>query len=451
MSYITFRSLLYVNFVSHCIMEQILQYIWQHRLWETSRPMTVSGEPLTVIEPGQINTDSGPDFFNAKIKIGNRVWAGDVEVHVKASDWYRHHHDRDNAYDSVILHVVEKDDMEVRYPTSNEVIPQLRISYPPNFVERCSRLLKNASDLPCSNRLLEIDNIEQTSWLTSLLYERLHDKCRRIEHLLGKTTSNREEVCYITLARALGTNINGDAFERLALSVPLSISGKHSDSLTVLESLLFGQAGLLDIPNNENEYYIRLQNEYKFLNAKFGLQSAKNLNWKMARMRPSNFPHRRIALLASFLHGGFKLLSRLMEAEDLDDVRVCFKRELTGYWSSHFNFNNSSVDGYRGLSEMTIDSLVINVAVPLLYYFGGQLNTRHGEVLQERAIGFLEKIKPERNYIVKTFTNCGIKCPDAFTSQSLIQLRKNYCDLRKCVFCRIGHKLLRKEVTARGI
>lgn len=406
--------------------------------------VTVDGREVTVLDQGRLNTDAGPDFFNAKIRLDGETWVGDVEIHVKASDWFRHRHDSDPAYNSVILHVVDKDDAEVRIPSTGAVIPQLRLPCNTQFARSYSELVDaSVNELPCAAKIGSFSRVHIQDWLSSLAYSRLIDKCSRVEEILQATTNNWEEACYVTLARALGTGTNGDAFQRLALSVPLRVIAKHSDSILAIESLLFGQAGFLDAEDGDS-YYKQLKREYDFLCNKFGLKAPADLNWKLARMRPSNFPHRRIALLAAFLHRGFNLFSALLNARSADEARELFNVELTGYWTAHFNFSRQTEISSSGkMSLSTLDSLVINMAVPLIYCYGAaHPDIAESASCQDRAVAFLEQLKPERNFITQMFEKGGIRCKDAFTSQALIQLRRSYCETRKCIYCRFGHRML---------
>ena len=251
-----------------------MQYIWQHRLWPATDMFTVDGRKIHVIDPGRLNTDSGPDFFNAKIYIDGRLWAGDVEIHVRATDWHRHGHD------------VTRPD--------GQTIPQMRMPCAPDFHIRYSQLVDApAASLPCASHIAKLSRLHLSDWMSSLAYERLYAKTDRIDTILSRLSGDWESACYITIARALGFGINGDPFERLALSMPLNIVGKHSDSLIAIEALLFGQSGL--IAPSDDPYVCQLQREYAFLCHKFGLKAPQSLGWKMARMRPANFPHRRIA------------------------------------------------------------------------------------------------------------------------------------------------------------
>lgn len=404
---------------------------------------TVDRRRVTVIDPGQLNANSGPDFFNAKIKIGDEMWAGDVEIHVKASDWHRHGHQDDPAYRSVILHVVGKDDTAITL-NDGRVIPQMRMPCAPDFRHTYDSLVTKAGcGLPCADEIKSLDAIYLHSWLDSLAYERLYAKTDRISGHLSRMAGDWESVCYITLARALGFGVNGDPFEHLAMSLPLQFIGKHSDSQLSIEALLFGQAGFLDKAADDDPYITLLKNEYAFLSHKFSLKRTASPGWKMSRMRPTNFPHRRIAFLASLLFGGFKLMSRIIDATSVDKVRALFNIELAGYWARHYSFN-SLLDEPKAtaLGRNSVDILVINVVVPLLYAYAMNVDSRERA---DHAINMLHELKAESNSIVAMFASSGIECTDAFTSQALIQLRRQYCETRKCLYCRIGHRMLSKR------
>lgn len=419
-----------------------MQYVWQHRLWIAQAMFTVDGRKVQVIDPGRLNTNAGPDFFNAKVKIDGEMWVGNIEIHVRASDWFRHHHDQDNAYDNVILHVVEKDDMPVRR-ANGEVIPQLCMPCSAQFSEQYHRLVNSAtSELPCANEIALLPSIYITDMISTLGYERLFDKVERIEQLLNRFAGDWNEVCYVLLARSLGFGVNSDAFERLALSTPLKVLTKHNDSLTAIEAMLFGQSGLLDSAPDDNSYVATLKNEYSFYAQKFGLQQPTTLGWKMARMRPQNFPHRRIAILAAMIEGGFSYASKMMTAKNIDEVKELFNVELTGYWARRCSFNAAEGGGAHGLSDSSISILIINAVVPVIYAYGKICGN---EEACNRAVEMLQSLKPERNSVVELFTRAGIECRDAFASQALIQLRRQYCETRKCLYCRIGHRMLARH------
>ena len=426
-------------------MEKLMQYVWQHRLWLSEDMITVDGRKVQVIDQGRINTDAGPDFFNAKIKIDGEMWVGNVEIHVRASDWFRHQHNNDEAYDNVILHVVAKDDVPV-FRSNGELIPQLSMPCSTQFREQYNRLVGSAaSELPCAKEIEMLSPIYITDMISTLGYERLYSKVERIENLLNRLSGNWNEVCYIMLARSLGFGVNSDAFERLALATPLKVLEKHSDSLTAIEAMLFGQSGLLEKASYDDGYVSTLKTEYDFYAHKFGLKPPMSLGWKMARMRPLNFPHRRIAVLASMIEGGFGYASKMMLAKNLDEIRSLFNIELTGYWSQRSSFNSSNGGTPKGLSDRSIDILIINAVVPVVYAYGKLLGD---DDACNRAVEILMSLKPERNSIVDLFTRTGIECKDAFTSQALIELRRQYCETRKCLYCRIGHRMLARHAKA---
>ncbi len=414
-----------------------MQYIWQHRLWLQRDMRTVDGQVVQVIDPGRINTGSGPDFFNAKIAIDGHIWAGDVEIHVKATDWYRHGHEGDPAYDSVILHVVDRDDTVIRR-SNGEPIPQLRMPCAPQFHLSYKALVSGSDrELPCSSHIRSMPSIYVTDWLSTLGYERIYRKAERITDLIDRFSGDWESACYVTIARGLGFGTNGAPFERLALSVPLSFIGKHSDSITAIEALLFGQSGLIDKPSDH--YSEHLKKEYDYLAKKFGLRTPGFLNWKLSGMRPGNFPHRRIATLAAMLAGGPRMLSKLLEMKSADDAARLFAPDMTGYWTSHYNFSSPASRQPGVLGRTSVEGLVINAVVPLQFAYG----QTHGDTdMTHRAVDLLMSIPAERNTIVRIFEQAGIKASDAFMSQSLIELRREYCEQRKCLYCRIGHRML---------
>lgn len=423
------------------MMESLMQYVWQHRLWRSDEMKTNDGLKVRVIDPGLLNTDAGPDFFNAKVEIDGRLWVGNVEMHVRASDWHRHGHDSDKAYDSVILHVVDRDDAPVSR-SNGERIPQLVLQVSPRFGESYDRLVNGRTQLPCAARLGEVPPLVMTQWVQALAFERLQGKTERIQRLYELYNGSWEDICYVTVARNLGFGINNDAFERLARCTPLRLLHKHSDSLLQVEALLLGQAGLLEQDHPGDAYYTQVKREYTFLANKFSLRGMPSESWKMFRIRPQNFPYRRIAMLAQLVSGGFCLMADIMEAPDEKALRTLFALELTGYWANHFSFGKAEAVASRALGSGSIDILLINTVAPL-FYARSQFTDDYA--LAERAVRLLESLKPERNSVVAAFTAAGMRCPDALTSQALIQLRAAYCNTRKCIYCHIGHRLLSND------
>lgn len=426
-------------------MEKLMQYVWKHRLWRSEDMVTNTGKKVRVVDPGLLNTDAGPDFFNAKIEIDGHMWVGNVEMHYRATDWKRHRHDSDKAYDSVILHVVAKDDAPVRR-TNGELIPQLVLEVSPQFNADYASLVGATIEVPCATKIKQVPHLTIVEWVEGLAFERLHGKVERIHQLLDSFNGSWEDVCYVTLARNFGFGINNDAFERLARRTPLRLLGKHSDSVLQIEALLFGQAGMLDAQKpGMDSYYNQLCTEYAFLSNKFQLTPMEKESWKLFRIRPQNFPYRRIAMLAQYIEGGFRMMNRILEAEGEKEMRALFEVELSGYWTKHYTFGKPNERATATLSRSSIDIILINTVAPLLYAYG-ELTGNYE--MTEKAIKLLEDLRAESNSIVSHFVAYGIDCPDALTSQALVQLKREYCDARKCIYCKIGHHLLSKA--ARG-
>ena len=426
-------------------MEKLMQYVWKHRLWRSEDMVTNTGKKVRVVDPGLLNTDAGPDFFNAKIEIDGHMWVGNVEMHYRATDWKRHRHDSDKAYDSVILHVVAKDDAPVRR-TNGELIPQLVLEVSPQFNADYASLVGAAIEVPSATKIKQVPHLTIVEWVEGLAFERLHGKVERIHQLLDSFNGSWEDVCYVTLARNFGFGINNDAFERLARRTPLRLLGKHSDSVLQIEALLFGQAGMLDAQKpGMDSYYNQLCTEYAFLSNKFQLTPMEKESWKLFRIRPQNFPYRRIAMLAQFIEGGFRMMNRILEAEGEKEMRALFEVELSGYWTKHYTFGKPNERATATLSRSSTDIILINTVAPLLYAYG-ELTGNYE--MTDKAIKLLEDLRAESNSIVSHFVAYGIDCPDALTSQALVQLKREYCDARKCIYCKIGHHLLSKA--ARG-
>ena len=422
-----------------------MQYVWKHRLWRSEDMVTNTGKKVRVVDPGLLNTDAGPDFFNAKIEIDGHMWVGNVEMHYRATDWKRHRHDSDKAYDSVILHVVAKDDAPVRR-TNGELIPQLVLEVSPQFNADYASLVGATIEVPCATKIKQVPHLTIVEWVEGLAFERLHGKVERIHQLLNSFNGSWEDVCYVTLARNFGFGINNDAFERLARRTPLRLLGKHSDSVLQIEALLFGQAGMLDAQKpGMDSYYNQLCTEYAFLSNKFQLTPMEKESWKLFRIRPQNFPYRRIAMLAQFIEGGFRMMNRILETEGEKEMRALFEVELSGYWTKHYTFGKPNERATATLSRSSIDIILINTVAPLLYAYG-ELTGNYE--MTDKAIKLLEDLRAESNSIVAHFVAYSIDCPDALTSQALVQLKREYCGARKCIYCKIGHHLLSKA--ARG-
>lgn len=431
-------------------MEKLMQYVWNHRLWPMENLHTVDGRRIQIIDPGRLNTHSGPDFFNAKVKIGGELWVGNIEMHVAASDWHRHGHGSDPAYDNVVLHVVDRNDTDIRRRSDGAVIPQMVMQCSPDLAAHYSSLVNSAPDhLTCHRELASIEPVYMRQWLDSLCFSRLHAKADRIDAYRAHFDGDWEQAAFIAVARALGVGINGDIFERLAYAVPLRAVGRHNDSLLITEAFVFGQSGLLDSAPN-NEYTALLKREYAFLCAKFGLKQPQGMLWKMARMRPASFPHRRLALLSLLLHRSTRFMSRIAAAARVPDplkaFREMFATSFAGFWADHYTFDASGAAPLSAtapqVGAVTIQTLLINAVVPLLYAYG----TAHSDhQLTDTAVELLQSMPAERNSIVRLFTDAGVPCGNAADSQALVQLRRTFCEERKCLYCRFGHRLLQRR------
>lgn len=421
-----------------------MHYVWQHRLVLQADMVTTDGERVEIVDPGQLNHDAGPDFFNAKVRIGERMWCGNVEMHLRASDWHRHGHDDDPAYSSVILHVVGAEDCRITV-ANGRTLPQMVMRCAPDFHNRYVNMVDSPTDrLACYNELKEAPRIYVTDCITAMAFERLYEKSDRITALVKRLDGNWTEAFYVTLARALGFGLNGQAFEQLALGVPLRTLLKHRDDPGAVEGLLFGLAGLLpDTAEKEGEedtYVQIMRREYTFLRHKFNLTPPDGVVWRMSRTRPHNFPHRRIAALAAMVTEGFTIASRACSVSTLDEARGLFDITLPYYWVRRYHFGAPSGSApSRAFSKQSIDILVINAIVPLLHAYGTFFGD---ERLQSLAVSLLEQIPAEQNTITRLFEGAGIHCADAFTSQAVIHLRRNYCETRKCLYCRLGHQFL---------
>ncbi len=424
-------------------MEQLLHYVWKHKLFPLKPLETVQGENLEIIDPGTYNSNAGPDFFNAKIKLSGIVWVGNVEIHLQSSDWKRHGHHLDTNYNSVILHVASKIDTEVRRP-NGEYIPQMELHCPPYLLENYRQLIETSHYPACYRLIPALPKLLLHSWLTRLQTERFEQKTARIYQLLERYEKNWEQVFFITLARNFGFGTNSEAFELWASTIPLYAVNKHRDSLFQIEAFFFGQAGLLqEIPSDD--YTGRLIKEYAYLSHKFSLKPSENCRWKLLRMRPGNFPYIRIAQLASFYYRSEGLLSVLLETETLKGLRDILRGGTSEYWLTHYVFGEESPAQVKTISNSSIDLLVINTIIPFLYAYG---KSNGHKLLLQRANKLLEELKPENNYIVRTWRECGLEASHAGDSQALIQLKKNYCDIRKCLYCRIGYEYLKKKSSA---
>ena len=419
--------------------EVFLHHIWKYRLFNSKELATTDGEPVEVIRTGQHNTDAGPDFFNAQVKIGTTTWAGNVEIHQKSSEWNKHHHATDSAYGNVILHVVYEHDEEVfTHENIRIVTVELKGRFDPGIFSNYENLLRSSRWIPCEDHIGKVDSLTISSWLERMMIERLEIKSGFVLDTLSVNKNNWEETCYQQLARNFGFYTNSLPFEILARSVPLQLTGKHKDQIKQLEALLFGQAGLLNIRFNDR-YATLLQTEYEFLKKKYSLVSMDPGQWKFLRLRPSNFPTIRIAQLAQLLHNNGSLFSMFLEKEELKDFESIFSIGVSDYWESHYTFDRMSPPKPKPLGESARMNILINTVVPLLFAYGRFNNE---EKYKNRAVRFLEEIPPEENVVISQWKAMGITVDNSARTQALIHQKNSYCNLKKCLFCSVGNKII---------
>jgi hypothetical protein len=421
--------------------EEFLHHTWAHRLFEQRHLRTVEGLPVEVVHPGELHADAGPDFFNALLKIGGQLWAGNVEVHVRASDWTRHGHQYDAAYHSVILHVVHDYDAAVTRP-GGTAIPALELGphILPGAYARYLQLSSSTSRIPCANLLGPKDGPVIEAWMDTVLAARMEERTVHVERLLAHNRNDWEETCYQYLARGFGFRINAEPFEQLARSLPLKLINRHARLQA--EALLFGQAGMLEA-RFRGGYPLKLQQEFRYLQHKLGLKRVLHAHsWKFLRMRPSNFPGVRLAQFAAFLAHHPRLLAELLEENKLTGLRALFEAAVSVYWEDHYTMGHRAARKIKHLGAGAVELLLINAVIPLVYAYG---RIRGEKGYMHRALRFLAELGPEDNRVLREWKKWGVAPRCAGHSQALIHLKKKYCDKRKCLDCGIGRALLKNK------
>jgi hypothetical protein len=420
-------------------MEQLLHYTWKHKIFPLRELRTTDGQLLEVLNPGIHNTDAGPDFTGAKIRLNGTEWVGNVEIHQKTSDWFRHHHDIDATYQNIILHVASEIDKPLYYPNGQE-IPQLQLDVPAYVCDNYAELSHNDCRPPCRNVIGALSTFLIHNWMTSLTLERFEERTRQIMRRRDTLEKNWEDTLFVTMARNLGFGINGDAFEKWAQSIPMSAVGKHRDNLFQIEAIFFGQAGLLDV-YYDDDYYLSLQKEYHYLRQKFSLTPMDNGLWKFLRLRPQNFPYIRIAQLAMLYYEQRLNLSRLLNAQNLNEVSALLLTHVSDYWRIHYTFASQPTKPIeKMLSPSSIELIIINSVAPMLFAYG---KYKSDQSLCDRAFSLWEQLKPENNTIIRDWAAAGIPCENAADTQALIQLHRNYCQRRDCLRCKFGYEYIR--------
>ena len=431
-------------------MEQLLHYTWKHKLYPLKELTTSDGQRVEIVDPGLHNRNAGPDFFNAKIRIGSTMWVGNVEIHDKSSDWYQHGHDKDSRYDNVVLHVAAELDTEVM-KSNGEYVPQLQLSVPDDVLTHYDELQRTDEYPPCYKVIPHLSALIIHSWMAALQTERLEQKTEAIRKRAELCNGSWEDAYFVTLARNYGFGINGEVFEQWAYNIPLNAVAHHRDDLFQIEAIFMGQAGLLELDSIpeyyqkdalNDGYFAKLRNEYQYLAHKFSMKPIDFKLWRFLRLRPQNFPHIRISQLANLYYQQKAGLSQLIECETLDELKNVLKSQVTPYWETHYTFGSTSPKNEKHLSYGSINLLMINTAIPMLFAYGRHTTK---EVLCDKAFDFLEQLKAENNHIIRMWQQVGLPVKTAGDSQALIQLKKEYCDKKECLRCRFGYEYLRRK------
>lgn len=429
------------------IPEDFLHYLWKYKFFATKELQTTTNIPIQIITIGEQNVNSGPDFFNSKLKIGNQLWAGNVEIHVKASDWYVHKHENDTNYDNVILHVVWENDAEV-YSKNNEIIPTLELKsiVSKDLINKYQALFsKQLKWINCENKINSIDQFTLNNWLEVLYFERLEQKSNLIQNLLKNSANDWEAVLFKLLAKNFGLKVNGDAFLNLANSIDFKIVRKEQNNLLNLEALFFGQAGFLE-EEIESSYYKKLQKEYQYLQLKYKLEPLYKGQFQFFRLRPNNFPTIRLAQLAMLYFTHHNLFSKILDAKCLEDFYDLFSLKISDFWQQHYSFTSGSVRRSKKITKSFIDLLIINTIIPIKFMYYKQI----GKQDEESILELIKQIQPEKNSIINKFESLPmnkegscISVDNAFESQSFLQLKNEYCNSQRCLHCAIGNSLLK--------
>lgn len=422
--------------------EDLLYFIWKTSHYNFNGQTTTEGETIEVIHSGDYNSDSGPDFFNAKVKVGDTIWAGNVEMHINSSDWYNHGHHTDPAFDNVILHLVVNNDKPA-VNSKGRTIPALTTKYPDALEWNLLHLTGSGNWIPCENSFSIFDLFSKRMWLENLLVERLEQKTKYVFDLVDEAKGSWEEAFYQSMARSFGLKANALPFELLAKSTPLKVLSKHKNNLFQIEAILFGQSGLLSDKNTNDEYIESLSKEYLYLQHKFNINPIQGHLWKFLRMRPTSFPTIRIAQFANLVHRSTSLFSKIIEINDSNEILKLLQVDTSDYWKTHYTFGKESKSSRKNIGKDTISIITINSLVPFIFAYG---ISRADNNLKGKALKLLEATTPESNSITKGFHNLGLKAESAYDSQAMIQLKTNYCDPKKCLYCHLGTKLLLKTI-----
>lgn len=417
--------------------EDFLHFIWKFGLFHRENLKADTGESVEIITLGDYNIHSGPDFLNARIKIGNTIWAGNVEVHLYSSDWILHGHQQDKAYDNVVLHVVGIFDKTITRK-NGEPVPTIVLQFESQMYENYRNLTLNKSHF-CLEKVKKLDPLLIDVWLNTLMVERLQDKTQNVLDLLKRHHNDWETSFYIKMARSFGFGVNADPFEMLARSIPYTLLLRHRNCLPQIEALLFGQAGFLEEAQIFNDYYGLLRKEYLHLKNKYKLAPLQRHLWKFMRLRPVNFPTIRLAQFASLIIKSEGLFSEILSHTQLSAVKSVVQATASDFWNTHYTFETSSAETPKRLGDESVCNIVINAIIPFVFTRGMVSGSQE---LKDRALQWMSQLPAENNQISRSWMNIGIHSDSALYSQALIQLNHHYCSDKKCLSCSIGSKII---------
>ncbi len=425
---------------THRIPEAFLHFLWKTRRFDHQALRTTHGEFLEVLDAGQHNRHAGPDFLQARIRIGRRLWAGQVEIHVRASDWIAHKHPFDPAYQNVVLHVVWEEDRPI-YLADGSRLPclELKDRTPVALLAQYRRLQQSRLKVPCTSRLAEVSSLTRSAWLDRMLAERMELQAQKLADVFERTQSDWEQSLRVSVARAMGLPANADAMQELMLRLPHTLLARYRDNPARMEALFFGQAGLLQGAFRD-DWPRELQKNYRFLQRKHGLKPLQALHWKWSRMRPASFPSLRIAQLAALCSKHASWFSAFRQMKSVDEIKAFFKLQTSDYWTAHHHWQRPSAGNLSQPGKELVERVVLNALAPLFFFYGQQSGD---PAYQQRALHWLHQLPAENNRITRMWRDLGWDIKSAEHSQGILHLQRTYCERRRCLECAVGHALLK--------
>jgi hypothetical protein len=423
--------------------EDFIHFLWKYRLFDQAPLYTTQSLPLEIVHPGTPNPDAGPDFSAARVNIDGTLWAGNVEIHVRSSDWYKHGHQNDDRYNNIILHIVMEHDKEIADKSGQRVpVFEVKKFFDMALYYRYEKIIESRAWIPCEKFVGQVDNFIIINWLNRLLVERLENKTKDILQFLKFFNQSWDQTFYYFLARNFGFKVNASPFGHLAQITPFNILARHKNDLTQLEALLYGQAGMLEGDFAE-AYPTLLKKEYAFLKHKYSLQPMDGSLWKYAKLRPPNFPTIRIAQFARLIHNSENLFSLITDDFSVTELSEYFETKGSPYWDDHYRFDKPSGKKSKNLGHSAIENILINTIIPFKFVYGQE--SLRPEV-KEHAMNLISSLPPESNSVINQWKNLGIKPQNSGESQALLELKKYYCTPKKCLQCAIGHNLVRTQI-----